>query len=92
MIHIAGNDLMRGGEKIGWLEGNDVYDRDGTKLGFYTSNDIYDISGKKVGYIQGNYIFGEGGHKIRVDDNRTHITGGAYPDLTRAAIRLLLGD
>ena len=36
MVKIIGNDIWRGGEKIGWIEGDYVRDRDGKKLGLFS--------------------------------------------------------
>jgi len=92
MITIVGNDMRRGGEKIGWIEENDLYNEDGKKVGYWSSNDIYDASGRKFGYIEGNYLYASDGHKFELDDIRKEITGGSLSDLERAAVRLLLGD
>lgn len=93
MIKISGNDIRRGGEKIGWIQGNDVYNHRGEKAGYFTSNDIYGYDGIKVGYVEGNHIYStKGGSPIRLDENRRQISGGSASDLTRAAVRLLLGE
>ena len=93
MIKIVGNDITRGGEKIGWVEGNDVFDHNGHKLGYASGNDIYDKSGRKLGYLEGDHLKGaDGNTSIRLEENRRIVTGGAHSDLTRSAIRLLLGE
>lgn len=92
MIKIVGNDIMRGGAKIGWIEGNDIYNEDGGKVGYFSSNDIYDAGNRKLGYTEGNYLHTADGHKIELDDIRKGIAGGSLSDLARAAVRLLLGD
>ncbi|MEK7193446.1 MAG: 4-fold beta flower protein [Patescibacteria group bacterium] len=92
MITIIGNDVRRGGAKIGWVRANDVYNEDGKKVGYFSSNDIYDTNNHKLGYIEGNYLYASDGHKIELDDIRKEITGGSLSDLERAAVRLLLGD
>jgi sporulation protein YlmC with PRC-barrel domain len=92
MLKIVGNDVHRGTEKIGYLEGNDVYNHVGRKVGYFSGNDIFDMAGKKVGYILNNRIHTASGESISVSENRSHVSGGTYSDLHRAAIRLLLGD
>lgn len=92
MIKIIGNDITRGGEKIGWIEGNDIYDENGTKLGYFMNEDIYSAQGTKLGYIARNSLHANDGETLDLDNMRREITGGSYPDLTRAAIYLLLGD
>lgn len=94
MIKIVGNDLMRSGTKIGWIEGNDILEHDGKKLGYFSGNKVYDVDGKVLGYIEGNLIKtpGMSGSGIRVDENHIEISGGELSDIGRAAVRLLLGD
>ncbi|KKR55707.1 MAG: hypothetical protein UT92_C0001G0050 [Candidatus Curtissbacteria bacterium GW2011_GWA1_40_24] len=92
MLKIIGNDIVREGTKIGWISGNDIFDQGGNKIGYFTGDDIYDHRGTKIGYLESNYIkYGGGSRSISVKENRRKITGGAYSDICRAAIRLLLG-
>lgn len=93
MIKISGNDIWRGGQKIGWIEGNDIYSSGAGKVGYFQSNDIYRRDGTKVGYIEGNKLYSTtDGRSFRLDDIRNKIRGGSVSDLTRAAIRLLIGE
>ncbi len=93
MIKIAGNDITRGGQKLGYLRENDVYDAHGKKLGYYQENDIYDASGRKLGYLEGNYLKDASGDNVdSLTEVRRDIQGGTISDLERAAIRLLVGD
>ena len=92
MIKIVGNNIWRGGEKIGWLQDDNVYSHENRKIGYFSDNDIYNQEGRKVGYIEGDYIKTVDGKEIRLEDNREHVVGGSISDLARAAIRLLLGD
>jgi hypothetical protein len=92
MIKIVGNGIWRGGEKIGWLQEDCIYNHENRKIGYFSGNDIYNQEGRKVGYIEGDYIKTVGGMEIRLEDNREHVVGGGASDLARAAIRLLLGD
>jgi len=92
MIKIVDNDIWRGGQKIGWIRGNDIYNINGSKLGYFQSNDIYRTDGAKAGYIQGNTLYSTGdGKNFRIDEVRNTIQGSSASDLTRAAIRLLIG-
>lgn len=50
------NDILRGGEKIGWFSGNDVYDEKGIKLGYFRGDDIFERDGDKIAYIEGEYL------------------------------------
>ena len=92
MIKIIGNDLWRGGSKIGWLEDNDVFGDDGRKAGYYLGNDIYGADGRKLAYLQGNRLYVLDGQELQMDDVRRKIGGGSLGDLGRAAIRVLLGE
>ena len=91
-IKIIGNDLKRASVKIGWLSGNDIFDEEGLKLGFYEDDKIFAANGKKIGYLKNGTLYAADGREIRIDENRKHVTGGAYSDLCRAAVRLLLGE
>ena len=95
MIKIIGNDIKRDGEKIGWIEGNDVRDMSNRKLGFVVGDDIRRGSdGIKIAFIEGAYIIiGSSGKKISVtENNQRHVSGGSAPNEMRAAIRLFFGD
>lgn len=93
MIKITGNDIKRGGVKLGWIEGNDIRDHLGQKLGYFSSNDIYRANGAKVGFIDGNNLYIVNGPSIRLDDLRErHVNGGNVSDLIRAAVMILVGD
>lgn len=93
MIKIIGNDIMRSGEKIGYIKGNDILNTVGNKLGYFSGDDIYNYNGRKIGYLEGNSIKYENGNKkINILENKSRISGGAISDVCRAAIRLLFGD
>lgn len=93
MVKIIGNDILRSGQKIGWINGNDIMDGGGRKIGWFTSNDIFDREGHKIGYVIDSFICrANSSAKIAVSENNKHITGGGYSDICRAAIRLLIGD
>lgn len=94
MIKITGNDIRRDGEKIGWIEGNDVRDMSNRKLAFVVGDDIFRGSdGRKMAFIEGAYIVTSSGKKINVtENNQRHVTGGSASNEMRAAIRLFFGD
>ena len=93
MLKITGNDVRRGGVKIGWIEGNDIKDENGKKLGYFTGNDIYKVNGAKLGFTSGNDLYFTSGRSIRLDDIRTkYVVGGGISDLARAAVLMLIGD
>ena len=92
MLRVNGKQVLRGSEKIGWVDDQHVYAHNGEKVGYFEGNNIYTHDGKRVGYIEDHYIKTSDGKSIRLDDNRRHISGGALSDHERAAIRLLLGE
>lgn len=94
MIKIIGNDIKRDGEKIGWIDGNDVRDMSNRKLAFVKGDDILRGSdGFKMAYTDGAYIITSSGKKISVTENNSkHVVGGSASNEMRAAIRLSFGD
>lgn len=93
MIKVIDDKLWRGGEKIGWLDENRIYDHEGRKLGYFEGESIYNVDGHKIGYIEGDEIHSTTDDRvIRLEDNHEHVSGGEISDVARAAIRLLLGD
>jgi hypothetical protein len=91
MIKIVGNDIYRGGEKLGWLEENDIYGEDGGKLGYYSGDDIYNSSGAKIGYFEGTHLKTTSGRTVSFEELRRHVLGTAS-DIARAAVYLLFGE
>jgi hypothetical protein len=91
MIKISGNDILRGGEKLGWLEGNDIYGEDGGKLGYYSGDDIYNSAGVKIGYLEGMHLKTTSGRTVLIEELRRHIFG-TVSDIARAAVYLLFEE
>ena len=91
MIKIVGNDIMSGGQKLGWFEGNHILDRTGRTLGYFADNDIYDASGQKIAYIEDERVRTMVGQEIRLSEIRKDVKGG-QDDIAIAAVRLLLGE
>jgi len=92
MIEIKGSDIMRGGARIGYVRGNDIYSREGKKLGYVSDNRIFNSGGSKVGWIEGDYVKTSDNKNMRIEENNKHVSGGEIPDTQRAAIRFFLGD
>jgi len=93
MIKLVGNEIWRGGEKIGWVAGNHVFAHDGKKVGFFEANFIYSESDKKVARIEGDFLYAEGGEsKVPLEKIAEDVTGGVITDIARAAIYILLGS
>jgi 4-fold beta-flower domain-containing protein len=92
MIKIIGNDITRGGVKIGWVESTNIRDQSGRKLGYFSSNDIYRADGKKMGYIEGNTLYFSSGKTVSMDKVKREVSGGSIPNLARAAVKIIIGD
>lgn len=96
MIKIIGNDIKRDGEKIGWIDGNDVRDMSNRKLAFVKGDDIFRGSdGIKMAFIDGAHIITSAGKRMDVtENNQKHVTivSGSASNEMRAAIRLVFGD
>lgn len=94
MITIKGNDIWRGGEKIGWISGNDIFNADGIKIGYFSESaeDIFNKSGRKIGYIENSKVKRIDGSPIDLNDIQRQVQGGTLSSIARAAIRLLLGE
>jgi hypothetical protein len=93
MIKIVGNEILRGGEKIGYIRENDIFEVGGSKIGYYIGDHIYDYNRRKIGYIDDGYIkYENSNRKISISENKLHVSGGVISDVCRAAIRLLFGD
>ncbi len=92
MIYLEGHEIMRNGEKIGYLEGERIYSRDARKLGWVDGDHIYDHEGRKIAWIEGGHAETAGGRIIELDDIHKHVKRGAISDTLRTAIYLFLGD
>jgi len=95
MIKIIGNDIWRGGQKIGWIEEHHVRAHDGRKLGYFEGNFVHGEDGRKLAYIEGDYLFSEGGSsgsKLPLEKVSEGIEGGVLSEIGKCAVYVLLGD
>ena len=91
MIKIEKNVIMRDGVKIGWIEGDHIYDHNGKRLALFTTDTAFDESGKKIAHIDGEFVYlPQNNTRVRIEDNNA-LVSGAVSDICRAAIRLVLG-
>jgi hypothetical protein len=90
MLKISGNDILRGGEKIGWLESNDVFSDDGRKLGYFDKEHVFNAAGRKLAYIKGNHLYA-GSRVVPLDEMGENVAGGAVSTIGRCAVYVLLG-
>ncbi|MDP3901540.1 MAG: hypothetical protein Q8Q37_01005 [bacterium] len=93
MLKINGNDILRNGQKVGWVEDDDVYSYNGKKLGYFSDNDVYSADGRKIAYTNGNYLYASGGADSRVSLNKvnTSVVGGVLPLIGKCAVYVLIG-
>jgi len=93
MIKIVGNELWRGGEKIGWIEGAHIHDHAGKKLGYFEANMVYGEDGRKLAYIEGDHLISYGTTtKIPLETVSEGMEGGVLSELGKCAVYVLLGD
>lgn len=92
-IKIVGNDIWRGGERIGWIEGEWIKDRSGTRLGYFDDTYVYGADARKIAYVDGNYLnMYDGSAKVSSSDVGKEVEGGTRPELEKCAIYILFGD
>ncbi len=94
MIDVRGNDLWRGGQKIGYVQGNNIFSHTGQKLGYVSGNHVYNAQdNRKLAYLEGDFIHdAQSNQKMRIEDSHQHVSGGELSDTHRAAVQMLLGD
>ncbi len=92
MIRIEGHRVWRGADKIGYVEGNHLYNEDGHKVGYWSGNELYDHSGKRLLRIEGNRIVSAEGSGTHLDDVIEDIPSATLPDIARVAIKTFFGD
>jgi hypothetical protein len=93
MIKVVGAELWRGGEKIGWVEGQHIRAHDGKKLGYFEGNLIYGEDGRKLAYVEGDHLISYGSNsKISLEQVSEGIEGGVLSEGAKCAVYVLLGD
>ena len=62
---IIGNDVKdTGGNRVGFINGNDIKDSGGNRIGYLNGNDFKDTFGNRVGFINGNDIKDNYGNRV----------------------------
>jgi len=93
MIKIVGQELWRGGEKIGWVEERHIFAHDGRKVGYFENNFVYNMDGHKLAYIEGDHLISYGSNsKVGLEHVNENIQGGVLDELGKCAVYVLLGD
>ena len=92
MLQIRGDDIYRANEKIGWLQGNHIFDHEGNKLGYFEGTHIYDVNAEKIAYTEGNELIDETGKRKLSLDVVSEAIEGVLPEMAKCAIYVLLGN
>ena len=90
MVKLIGNDILRSGEKIGWVEGNRIRAHDGKLLGYFEDRYVYSEDNRKLAYMEGNRLC-SGNTNISLEKVNEAIEGGLLPEVGKCAIYVLLG-
>jgi hypothetical protein len=93
MLKIDGHEVWRGGDKVGYVEGDRIRNHDGRMLGYFSDNHIYNADGHKIAYVEGNHLYSEGRSNagVHLDDINKNIVGGILPEMCKCAIYCLIG-
>ena len=93
MVKIIGHDIWRGGQKIGWIDGDRIRTHDDKKLGYFEGNYVYSEEGHKLAYMEGDHLISYGGNsKIPLEKVSEAIEGGVLPLIGKCAVYVLLGS
>jgi hypothetical protein len=93
MLKINGHEIWRGGEKVGFIDGNYIRAHDWKKLGYFEGNHIYNMMGKKIAYIEGDHLYEADGSNIKISLDKVNesITEGLITEICKCAIYILIG-
>ncbi|MGB9743585.1 MAG: 5-fold beta-flower protein [Minisyncoccales bacterium] len=91
MIKIVDNDILREGQKIGYIDGNDIRDQSGQKLGYFTSDTVYDAMSRVVARLKDNYVF-IGSRQVALQAVLRKVISNYYSNIARAAVAVLFGE
>jgi hypothetical protein len=93
MLKIIGNDIMRNGKKVGWIESNHIISNDGKKIGYFEGNFVFNALGHKLGYIEGDYFYSQDSreNKVHLEKINEGITEGVVSEICKCAIYMLIG-
>ena len=95
MVKLIGNDVWRSGEKIGWIEGSHIRDRDGKKLGYFEDKYVRDLDGHKIAFIEQDHLVSQGSGseaRIHLDRVAEEVQGGVLSEIGKCAVYVLLGN
>ncbi len=92
MIKIEGHRVWRGGDKIGYVEGNHLYNEDGERVGYWSGDSLYDMKGDRLLRVRENRVIDRNGEEHHLDDLIEDIPSASMPELARLAIKTFFGD
>lgn len=93
MLKIIGNDILRSGQKVGYIEGSRIRSHEGKMLGYFSGSHVYNAEGHKVAYIEGDHLCPEDDRdtEIHLDKVNENVVGEVLPEICRCAIYCLIG-
>ncbi len=94
MIKIVGSELWRGGEKVGYVEGHHIRNRENALVGYFSEGEkaVYSAGDHKIAYIQGDKLYSTVGHAdVHLSSVHEAIEGGVLSEVGKCAIYVLLG-
>jgi len=96
MVNIAGNEIRRDGDIIGYIDGNYIRDNENNRLGYFDENQnyVYDQNANPIAYIDGGYLYSYASRSSYVDLDKINagISGGVLPEIGKCAIYEFLGE
>lgn len=92
MAYLLDDNVMRAGEKIGYIENNRLFDLGTRLVGYYEGSRIYDENDKLKGYVENNQVhWADTSFYDEVEKVRQHVSSGNYSEMPCAAVCLLFG-
>lgn len=92
MLKIDGHHIWRGGDKIGYVEGNHLYNHEGHRVGYWTDDSVYDMNGNRLLRIEKNNIIAHDGTQHHLDNVIGDIPSATLDDTAKVAIKTFFGD
>lgn len=90
MPQIVDHKVLHAGEKIGWIDGAHIRDKNDAKLGYYQEGFVCNEAAHKIAYIKENELCFENGQPSIPLDKINEEIRGAYPLIVKAAVYALL--
>jgi hypothetical protein len=92
MLHFRGNQIWRGTEKVGWVDGHRLYDEHGKKIAAWDGDEIFNGQGERMLKVRGNDLVDKNGRSHgKLDDMLEAVPATEFSEMARVAIKLFLG-